>query len=352
MTHVLQNWQTEHELHATLEKLLQDKKYLAAFRAFLQSEFSEENIEFWLACEDFRSTTSSGDLHWKAEKIYKEFIEPTACREINVDFHIKEKIKKSLEKPSLSSFDEAQRHVYLLMERDSWPRFLHSDAYLSLKHKSRTLCTYNRVWAKKESSISEAKPKEFGLNKTMPSLIVEPLNTEQFIMDRDDRKRNKNIGKNFMCRLQGMFSHSSSSESRLTLEDTQQWSQSLERLLESKYGLATFRNFLKSEYSDENIEFWLTCEDYKKIKSSFRMSSRAKKIYEQFVKAESPKEINIDYHTREQIKRSVKSPNLHCFDEAQKMVYGLMERDSYPRFLRSDIYRTLLENLAADAAKG
>lgn len=57
-------------------------------------------------------------------------------------------------------------------------------------------------------------------------------------------------------------------------------------------GLATFRNFLKSEYSDENIEFWLTCEDYKKIKSSFRMSSRAKKIYEQFIKAESPKEVN------------------------------------------------------------
>ncbi|XP_056894567.1 regulator of G-protein signaling 1-like isoform X3 [Takifugu flavidus] len=155
-----------------------------------------------------------------------------------------------------------------------------------------------------------------------------------------------------MCRLQCMFSHSSSSESRLSLEDTQQWSQSLERLLDSKYGLATFRNFLKSEYSDENIEFWLTCEDYKKIKSSFRMSSKAKKIYEQFIKVESPKEINIDYHTREQIKRNVKTPTVHCFDDAQKIVYGLMERDSYPRFLRSDIYRTLLENLAADAAKG
>lgn len=63
-------------------------------------------------------------------------------------------------------------------------------------------------------------------------------------------------------------------------------------------------------------------------------------------------QINIDYHTREQIKRNVKTPTVHCFDDAQKIVYGLMERDSYPRFLRSDIYRTLLENLAADAAKG
>lgn len=193
----------------------------------------------------------------------------------------------------------------------------------------------------------------------MRSLITEPPPAkeateaeQQHSMDREDRKRSK-IGKNFMCRLQCMFSHSSSVESsRLTLEDTQQWSQSLEKLLDSKYGLATFRTFLKSEYSDENIEFWLTCEDYKKIRSSFRMSSRAKRIYEQFIKAESPKEINIDYQTREQIKRNVKTPTVHCFDEAQKIVYGLMERDSYPRFLRSDMYRTLLENLAADSSKG
>lgn len=63
-------------------------------------------------------------------------------------------------------------------------------------------------------------------------------------------------------------------------------------------------------------------------------------------------QINIDYHTREQIKKNVKTPTMQCFDEAQKIVYGLMERDSYPRFLRSDVYRTLLESLAADATKG
>ncbi|XP_071369489.1 regulator of G-protein signaling 21 [Centroberyx affinis] len=131
--------QADHKLHPNLENLLQDKKYVAAFRTFLQSEFSEENMEFWLACEDFRATTSPDDLCWKAEEIYQEFIHPTACREINVDHHIREKIKTSLEEPSVSCFDEAQRHVYQLMERDSCPRFLRSDAYLSLRRKTRTL---------------------------------------------------------------------------------------------------------------------------------------------------------------------------------------------------------------------
>ncbi|XP_055021025.1 regulator of G-protein signaling 13-like isoform X2 [Boleophthalmus pectinirostris] len=185
----------------------------------------------------------------------------------------------------------------------------------------------------------------------MRNLNVQPPSATEQRMDREDHKKGT-IGKNFMCRLQCMFSHSSGCESKLTLEDTQQWSQSLEKLLDSKYGLATFRSFLKSEYSDENMEFWLTCEDFKKIRSSFRMSSRAKRIYEQFIKAESPKEINIDHQTREQIKRNVKTPTTHCFDEAQKIVYGLMERDSYPRFLRSDVYRMLLENLSADSSKG
>lgn len=122
-----------------LSKMLKDKKFLAAFRSFLQSEFSEENIEFWLACEDFRSTTSADDLSWKAEKIYQEFIQPAAGREINVDHQVREKIKQSLKEPTTSCFDEAQTQVYLLMERDSCPRFLSSNAYLSLKRKSRTM---------------------------------------------------------------------------------------------------------------------------------------------------------------------------------------------------------------------
>ncbi|XP_056133280.1 regulator of G-protein signaling 21 isoform X2 [Lampris incognitus] len=112
---------------------------LAAFRSFLRSEFSEENVEFWLACEDFKRIASPGDLCLKAEEIYQEFLHPTALREINVDHHVREKIKKSLVKPSSSCFDEAQRHVYQLMERDSCPRFLHSDNYLSLTRKTRSM---------------------------------------------------------------------------------------------------------------------------------------------------------------------------------------------------------------------
>lgn len=58
-------------------------EHLAAFRAFLRSEFSEENLDFWLACEAFRQTASSGERHREAEHIYQEFLHPNARREVS-----------------------------------------------------------------------------------------------------------------------------------------------------------------------------------------------------------------------------------------------------------------------------
>lgn len=57
-------------------------------------------------------------------------------------------------------------------------------------------------------------------------------------------------------------------------------------------------------------------------------------------------QINIDHVTRDLIKQNVQAPTRVCFDEAQRIVFGLMERDSYPRFLRSDMYRSLLESVS------
>lgn len=60
--------------------------------------------------------------------------------QINIDQSIREEIRKSLEKtPSARCFDEAQKQIYLLMERDSCPRFLLSEAYLRLTQASKTL---------------------------------------------------------------------------------------------------------------------------------------------------------------------------------------------------------------------
>lgn len=56
-------------------------------------------------------------------------------------------------------------------------------------------------------------------------------------------------------------------------------------------GLAVFRAFLQSEFSEENLDFWLACEDYRRIKSLSKMASRAKKIFEEYISIQSSKEV-------------------------------------------------------------
>ncbi|KPP75636.1 regulator of G-protein signaling 5-like, partial [Scleropages formosus] len=130
-----------------------------------------------------------------------------------------------------------------------------------------------------------------------------------------------------------------------TPEEALQWRESLDRVLMNNYGLTTFRSFLRSEFSDENIEFWVACEDFKKIKSPVKMAAKAKKIYEEFIQTEALREVNIDHFTKDVTLRNLVELSPSTFDLAQKRIYALMEKDSFGRFLRSDQYQELIKLL-------
>ncbi|XP_026199791.1 regulator of G-protein signaling 2 [Anabas testudineus] len=128
---------------------------------------------------------------------------------------------------------------------------------------------------------------------------------------------------------------------RPSADDVNQWAQSLDKLLSHKHGKIVFCVFLKSEFCEENIEFWTACEDFKTLTSHKQRASKADSIYEEFIKSEAPKEINLDYHTRNAIIQSLHEPTATTFVAAQRKVYSLMENNSYPRFIHSDLYKEL-----------
>ncbi|KAI4537075.1 hypothetical protein MG293_013278 [Ovis ammon polii] len=130
---------------------------------------------------------------------------------------------------------------------------------------------------------------------------------------------------------------------RISPEEAIKWGESFDKLLSHKDGLETFTRFLKTEFSEENIEFWIACEDFKKSKDPQQVIRKAKAIYEKFIQNDAPQEVNLDFHTKEIISKSITQPTLHSFDVAQSRVYQLMEQDSYMRFLKSDIYLDLTE---------
>ncbi|OXB61210.1 hypothetical protein ASZ78_007196 [Callipepla squamata] len=93
-----------------------------------------------------------------------------------------------------------------------------------------------------------------------------------------------------------------------------EWRESFDQLLKSKNGVTAFHTFLKTEFSEENLDFWLACEDFKKTRSKTKLASKANRIFEEFVQSEAPREAK----TR-----------------------TLMEKDSYPRFLKSASYQDM-----------
>lgn len=73
------------------------------------------------------------------------------------------------------------------------------------------------------------------------------------------------------------------------------------------------------------------------------VKSEAKALFENFIAPNAPHEVNVDSATREITIKNMENPGYDSFDEAQAHILNLMSRDSYPRFLRSEMYQSLLK---------
>lgn len=135
-----------------------------------------------------------------------------------------------------------------------------------------------------------------------------------------------------------------------TAAEVEKWKESFSHMMSSETGRTVFANFLKSEFSQENLDFWIACEDYKKTTPS-KLSNRAKQIYQQYVEADAPNEVNLDAATREETRQNLENACPSCFGEAQKMIYILMEKDSYRRFLNSKMIQNVCQTEAAAQEK-
>ncbi|KAK3588659.1 hypothetical protein CHS0354_033504 [Potamilus streckersoni] len=128
---------------------------------------------------------------------------------------------------------------------------------------------------------------------------------------------------------------------KISRTEALEWSKSFESLLFDKVGLKLFREFLKSEYSEDNLDFWTACEEFKSTKPS-QYVERAQRIFSEYIAIKAPKEINLDSKTRLLTEGDLAHPTADTFSTAQKRIQLLMEKDSYPRFLESDVYTQLV----------
>ncbi|XP_066854775.1 regulator of G-protein signaling 6 isoform X3 [Anser cygnoides] len=115
----------------SMDEVLKDPVGRDQFLRFLESEFSSENLRFWLAVQDLKKQPLQ-DVTTRVEEIWQEFLAPGAQSAINLDSHSYEKTSQNVKDPGRYTYEDAQEHIYKLMKSDSYARFLRSNAYQDL----------------------------------------------------------------------------------------------------------------------------------------------------------------------------------------------------------------------------
>ncbi|XP_045914325.1 regulator of G-protein signaling 8 isoform X1 [Micropterus dolomieu] len=135
-----------------------------------------------------------------------------------------------------------------------------------------------------------------------------------------------------------------SKKRKISREDLEKWAESLNALLASQTGVSVFGAFLRSEFSEENLQFYLACEQYRHSSNNFSLQRRAKDICATYIQPGAPREVNLDSKTRDLTVQLLQAPSHTSLSHAQKRIYSLLDTDCYPRFLQSSVYLSLLQD--------
>ncbi|XP_061606351.1 axin-1 isoform X1 [Phyllopteryx taeniolatus] len=123
------------------------------------------------------------------------------------------------------------------------------------------------------------------------------------------------------------------------------WAESLHSLLDDQDGIHLFRTFLKQEVCADLLDFWFACSGFRKLEAGEGNDEKrlklAKAIYKKYI-------LDNNGIVSRQIKPATKSFIKDCvmklhidpamFDQAQTEIQTTMEENTYPLFLKSDIY--------------
>ncbi|XP_066496867.1 axin-1 isoform X3 [Tiliqua scincoides] len=123
------------------------------------------------------------------------------------------------------------------------------------------------------------------------------------------------------------------------------WAESLHSLLDDQDGINLFRTFLKQEACADLLDFWFACSGFRRLEpcdaNEEKRLKLAKAIYKKYV-------LDSNGIVSRQIKPATKSFIKDCvlkqlidpamFDQAQTEIQSMIEENTYPLFLKSDIY--------------
>uniref|UniRef100_A0A1I8EUX9 RGS domain-containing protein n=2 Tax=Wuchereria bancrofti TaxID=6293 RepID=A0A1I8EUX9_WUCBA len=111
-----------------VERILHNESYRKPFQQFLEQQFCAENINFYMAVEDYRSIPDS-DLEKRAEvgrQIFERYFAPNGIEPVNIDNSTSKSIRDAVMSGDFTPqlYDVAQYQIFHLLKYDCWPRYL------------------------------------------------------------------------------------------------------------------------------------------------------------------------------------------------------------------------------------
>uniref|UniRef100_A0A8C0HH58 Regulator of G protein signaling 11 n=1 Tax=Chelonoidis abingdonii TaxID=106734 RepID=A0A8C0HH58_CHEAB len=105
----------------------------------------------------------------------------------------------------------------------------------------------------------------------------------------------------------------------------ERWGFSFSELLGDTLGRRQLLEFLKKEFSAENLSFWEACEELRYGEQA-RIADIVDSIYQQFLAPGATRWVNIDSKTMERTLEGIKTPHRYVMDDAQMHIYMLMKK--------------------------
>lgn len=121
-----------------LDRLLDSRYGTALFRAFLQREHAEENLDFILKVDKYKNMDNLARRQRMAWDLYRDYIAVGAKHELNLDSMSRKVTTLAMITPHLSTFDTARGRIMNLLSNDAYIRFLEWEIYRELATQCKT----------------------------------------------------------------------------------------------------------------------------------------------------------------------------------------------------------------------
>ncbi|XP_036795332.1 regulator of G-protein signaling 9 isoform X1 [Oncorhynchus mykiss] len=138
-------------------ELISDPRGRVDFKLFLKKEHSAENMAFYEAAEEMRWGAASA-IPEKSQFIFNTFLKPGAPRWINIDGRTMGLTVKGLVVPHRYVLDAAQTHIFLLMKKDTFYRYLKSPVHKDMQKRALVPAPHVFTDAQLEANVRNRNP--------------------------------------------------------------------------------------------------------------------------------------------------------------------------------------------------